>query len=205
MYILDRWVRMLAPFAPFTAEEIWEVLGNKTFVSLEKWPTPEKEKIDLKAELEENYLVKVIEDTREAIKATGLKPKLICYYVAPPWKMDVYAEVVSAKIKGVDPSKLIGELAKRYREKAKEVVKLVKNLVKDLGGLSEEELKIRASQSIDEYGVLTREKEFLSREFNAEIRVYWADDKDIYDPKGRAKLAVPWRPALYIEGEKIDR
>ncbi|MBR6794818.1 MAG: class I tRNA ligase family protein, partial [Clostridia bacterium] len=35
---LGTFAKVLSPFAPHLAEEVWSVLGNTTLVSLEKWP-----------------------------------------------------------------------------------------------------------------------------------------------------------------------
>ena len=51
------------------------------------------------------------------------------------------------------------------------------------------------------------EKEFLSselssmgkKEFGVEITVYSESDSDIYDPKGKARHARPFKPAILIE------
>jgi leucyl-tRNA synthetase len=51
------------------------------------------------------------------------------------------------------------------------------------------------------------EKEFLSneltsigkKEFGVEISVYSEMDSGIYDPKGKARHARPFKPAIFIE------
>jgi leucyl-tRNA synthetase len=51
------------------------------------------------------------------------------------------------------------------------------------------------------------EKEFLSserasigkKEFGVDITVYSESDSDIYDPKGNARHARPFKPAILIE------
>ncbi|HXG07154.1 MAG TPA: leucine--tRNA ligase, partial [Nitrososphaera sp.] len=43
---LDIRVRMLAPFAPFTAEEVWERMGNKQPLTAAGWPAINEDKID---------------------------------------------------------------------------------------------------------------------------------------------------------------
>jgi leucyl-tRNA synthetase len=35
---LETLLKLISPFAPHIAEEMWEILGHKTFISLEKWP-----------------------------------------------------------------------------------------------------------------------------------------------------------------------
>ena len=39
---------MLSVFCPHTSEELWEKIGNKKLVSLEKWPRSNEKKIDKK-------------------------------------------------------------------------------------------------------------------------------------------------------------
>ena len=51
------------------------------------------------------------------------------------------------------------------------------------------------------------EKEFLlselpsigQKEFGVEIQVYSEADTDVYDPKGKARHARPYKPAILIE------
>ncbi len=38
--IVRSFLLILAPFAPFTTEELWEVLGEKVSIHLQKWPEP---------------------------------------------------------------------------------------------------------------------------------------------------------------------
>jgi leucyl-tRNA synthetase len=52
---------------------------------------------------------------------------------------------------------------------------------------------------LDEEALLNEAKGFLEKEFKAEILVYNEEDPLRYDPKKRANLAKPYRPAIYIE------
>jgi hypothetical protein len=40
---------------------------------------------------------------------------------------------------------------------------------------------------------------FLKERFNAQVTVYSEEDKERYDPKQRATIAMPHQPAIYIE------
>jgi hypothetical protein len=40
---------------------------------------------------------------------------------------------------------------------------------------------------------------FLRERFNAEVSVYWENDAKRHDPKGRAGMAIPGQPAIFIE------
>jgi leucyl-tRNA synthetase len=67
----------LAPFAPHLSEEIWHLLGNKTFISIEGWPKFDKKIIDdAKAVLAVQINGKVrgeIEASREATENEVIK------------------------------------------------------------------------------------------------------------------------------------
>ncbi|RLE89964.1 MAG: leucine--tRNA ligase, partial [Thermoprotei archaeon] len=85
-YFFDIWARLLSPFAPFIAEEIWNILGNKGFVSIASWPKVESKYIDRETELKEEYFRKLIADIKEILKVTKVKkPKKIVIYTAAAW------------------------------------------------------------------------------------------------------------------------
>ena len=80
------WLRLLAPFAPYTCEELWSRVGEKDFISLVSWPTVEAERVDVAAEEQEDLIVDLIADTLNILKATKIAPKRICIYTAAAWK-----------------------------------------------------------------------------------------------------------------------
>jgi len=49
---------------------------------------------------------------------------------------------------------------------------------------------------VDEYSTLNGSLEFLSGEADAEIIIY---NKPSYDPQDKARNAMPYKPAIYIE------
>ncbi len=50
----EKFLKILAPFAPHIAEEIWESLGNKSSIHLEKWP-----EYDVKLAKDDTYVIAV--------------------------------------------------------------------------------------------------------------------------------------------------
>ena len=84
---------------------------------------------------------------------------------------------------------------------AKKMPDFVQKTIKDLHSESEEIKKMKLeSDNFDE-------KEFLSselcsigkKEFGVDITVFAESDSDIYDPKGKARHARPFKPAILIE------
>lgn len=129
-------IKLLAPFCPHLAEEFWEKIGNKPFVSMAEWPKADADKIN-----------EVFDKIDEVVDKTLLD---------------------------------INNILRIIKEKQK----------KDI-------------EKIYLY-VLPKEKEFYSEEELAkrtgeQVKVYAVNEKDKYDPEGKAAKAKPGKPAIYVE------
>ncbi len=79
-------IKLISPFAPHTAEELWHNLKNKSFVSIEKWPACDEKKINFKIEEQEKNIEKLVEDIQNVIKIFKDKSKEVLkvfIYVLP--------------------------------------------------------------------------------------------------------------------------
>ncbi|MGB9914191.1 MAG: leucine--tRNA ligase [Candidatus Bathyarchaeales archaeon] len=200
---LDVWLRLLAPFAPHICEELWSAMGKSTFISLAEWPQVDKAKIDVLAEEQENFIIDLIEDTLNVLKATKITPKQICYYTAAGWKRQVYHRVMAKAAEGeVKINEVMKELAQDPSLKAhmKAVAGLVPKVIKAISKLSNErKARIARITAFNEKEIIEAARGFLKERFNAEVAVYSEEDPAHYDPKQRAALALPGQPAIYIE------
>ena len=70
--VLDKVILLIAPFAPHIADELWKIIGNKTFTFEEEWPTFEEE---LTKEHKMNLVVQINGKIRETIPAKIGLPK----------------------------------------------------------------------------------------------------------------------------------
>jgi leucyl-tRNA synthetase len=201
--VLIAQVKMLAPVAPHVCEEVWEMLGEKSFIALSSWPIGDESRVNVKAEENEALIMNVLEDTMNILKATHAKPRRICYYVAAPWKWKIYLKaiegVVSAKILQKDLMKQLMQ-EPDLRSNAERVARFTGQIVDDINRMSEE-MKRRKTEigPINEGEALEEALSFLQTELKAEIQVYNEEDPKRHDPKQRAQLAKPYRPAIYIE------
>ena len=86
------------------------------------------------------------------------------------------------------------------REKLKEISKFASKIVADVNKVPEKRretiLKIKA---FNEKEAIEDAKDFLRERFNAQIAVYDEEDVKRYDPRQKASMAMPCRPAIYIE------
>jgi leucyl-tRNA synthetase len=91
---LEKIIKVISIFCPHTAEELWAGLGNKTFVSLEKWPEFDEKKINSKLEEEEKIIETLIGDVNNIIKIVGIKKRLFVY--ALPNEKEFYSNARDA-------------------------------------------------------------------------------------------------------------
>jgi hypothetical protein len=159
--------------------------------------------VDIKAEESETLVINVVEDTQNITKATGVVPKRICYYTAASWKRQVWIHALEESTKGkVTQKDMMKELMAKpeLRSNAEKVSKFITQMLEELNRISQERRKrLLDVKSIDEACVLKGAKSFLEKEFNAKVEIYEEEDPASYDPKKRAQLAKPNRPAIFIE------
>ena len=202
---LSAWVRLMAPFAPHVCEELWERMGKDGFVSVAPWPEPDEAKVDLVAEEAEELVRSVLEDTQEVLKVLKLeRPRRVCYYVAAAWKWRVFTRALALAREGrLEVRELLRELMSEpeMRARGREVPDLARRVVEDIRDLGPRERERKAKVGVlDELGVLKEAAAFLARELGAEeVLVFSEEDPERYDPRGRARLARPYRPAIYVE------
>jgi len=200
---LEIWIRLLAPFAPYICEEIWDKMRKEGFISLAEWPAYDEKKVNMRAEENENLIKNVLEDTSNILRATKMVPKKICYYSAASWKWKVY---LTALEKSISAKIILSDLMKELmmdsdlKKTAEKVAKFARQIVEEINRMPEDK-KQRQLQigSVDENKTLKEAEAFFGREFNAKIHTYREDDPQRHDPNKKAELARPYRPAIYIE------
>ncbi|MCV0393218.1 MAG: leucine--tRNA ligase [Nitrosopumilus sp.] len=197
-------IAMLSPFAPHIAEEIWEKLGNSRLVSKSQWPEYSKNNVDAIAIQSEELLKSTINDIANILKVTKITPQKIVIYVnSDEFKKTVYHKILEIMVGGQNNMGVVMKelIADPKTAEAKKMPDYIQKVIKDL--LSEsEEIKQTKLESTE-----FNEKEFLSnelvsigkKEFGVEVQVYSESDSDIYDPKGKARHARPFKPAILIE------
>jgi leucyl-tRNA synthetase len=194
---------MLTPFAPHICEELWEIMGYRGFASQAPWPKPDKTKVDLKAEESENLVKKVLEDTRNIIRATKVKPQRVFYYTAASWKWKIYLTALEKSIEGkITLNALMKELLQdpELKTKAKETADFANRIIEEVNQTpTEEKQKLIKIGQINENQILKEAENFLKSELNADVIIFEENSPERYDPKNKANLAKPMRPAIYVE------
>ncbi len=175
------WVLLMAPFTPFACEELWEKAGGK-MVSVAGYPVFDEKKSNPGIDAAEDLVKGMVSDINSILEVTKAKPNNIHLYLAEGWKRELFSQIKEGKN--------IGEIMKNpiLKRYGNEVAKIVQKTRPE---------EIHAVQSLgDEQKTLSGASEFLEKEFACSFVIHTTAD---YDPAGKARHAVPARPAIYIE------
>jgi len=200
---LEVQLRMLAPFAPFTAEEVWERMGNTQSVAATGWPAVREERIDLVAEESEFLISSLLADLQNIVKVTKITPSKIIVYTSACRKVQIYRAILASIMEGKTN---FGEIMKQLianpdTAKAKTDPKMVQKMMEDIlsAPLEARSRRLKLAE-FDEVAAIQDAASLLSAEVNrAQVVVYSEEDPAMHDPKSKAKFARPWKPAIYME------
>jgi leucyl-tRNA synthetase len=196
-------IRMLAPFAPFTAEEVWELMNNRQSITKAGWPVVEEEKIDIVAEESEFLISGLLADIQNIVKVTKITPTKVVIYTTAAWKTQVYkailANILEGRVNFGQIMKLL--IANPETAKVKSDPKMVQKMIEDILSTPLEARNRRLSLTeFNEIITILDAQSLLSDEINkTQIAVYSEEDPAKYDPKMRAHAARPFKPAIYIQ------
>lgn len=200
-------IKLLSPFAPYFCEEVWEIMGNDSYVSLAQWPESNQSKITLKSEDNERLIQSIIFDIQKITKVTKMVPKKISIYTASSIKCTLYRKILDRIQRQATPN--FGQIMKEFvnDNEVKDLVKRTPDLVKKIiDDILSESVDVRERRmkidSFDEKIPLEDGKSLLVSEVGnnqLELYIYSEDDNDKYDPKQKSKFARPYKPAIYIE------
>jgi len=85
-------LKLLSPFCPHVAEELWSKIGGKGFVSLAGWPKCDEKKINKKFEQEDKAVEKLKEDIDHIKRIIGKREAKIYVYVLPR-EVELYKDI----------------------------------------------------------------------------------------------------------------
>ena len=99
---LESLIKLFAPLCPHVAEELWEKIGGKGFVSLATWPEVDESKIDDKIEQLEKAVDKTASDILNVLKIIkekqGREANKVYLYVLPNEKEGYNGEVIGRRV-----------------------------------------------------------------------------------------------------------
>ena len=212
-YFFKARIKMLAPFCPFLAEELWELLGSKRgSIFQDGWPIIESEFVNPVTDEYEQEISNILIDLHKILKVTkNTELKNIYIYLSSNDKKFLYDKVLNlvanSKTKnfGVIMKSLLSDssISIEHKNLVKNNTDFIKKINEDILSLSPLEQERKTNIGLfDEYAALIDGIGLISLEFgikDADIKMYYEDDVNIYDPKNKARFSRPFKPAIYIE------
>ncbi|MCH7969255.1 MAG: class I tRNA ligase family protein, partial [Thaumarchaeota archaeon] len=196
-------VLMLSPFAPHIAEEMWEKLGQSGLVSASAWPDVSGDVIDVNAIQSEELLKGIMEDITNILKVTKIIPKKIIIYTADAFKGLVYHSILQKVMAGqtnmgeIMKDLISNQVTSDIKKNPDFVQRTIKDILSEPTEIRETKLK---TKEFDEKSLISNELTSLAKaDFGVEVQVFSESDDGIYDPKGKARHARPFKPAILIE------
>ena len=186
--VLEAWIRLLAPFTPHTSEELWSTYGGEGFVSEAAWPEADETSISPEIEKSEELVENIIKDIAHIKQMVGDEVEKIHIYLAPDWKWELYK--IADEVGKPDIGQIMGRAigANIYDDK-KEIAMVAKKIGKEI-------TKTRYIGKIDEEEILTDALDYIKEECGNEVIIHTDDS---YDPQNKAKNAMPYKPAIFME------
>ena len=186
--VLETWIRLLAPFTPHTSEELWSTYGGEGFVSEAAWPEYDEELVSPEIEKSEELVENIIKDIAHIKQMVGDDVEKVHIYLAPDWKWELYK--IADEVGKPDIGQIMGRAigANIYDDK-KEIAMVAKKIGKEI-------TKTRYIGKINEEEILTDALDYIKEECGNEVIIHTDDS---YDPQNKAKNAMPYKPALFME------
>ncbi len=184
--ILERWVKSIAPFTPHMAEEMWEKMEMDGFVALQEYP--EEKEVDYGILKAEEVVIKTINDVEEIKKVAGIQPRKIYIYIATEWKWKILEIALELERENNLNMRELMERAKKMDVNMKDASQYAAKLI--------QEMRKEKFMVIDEKKYMEDARDFLEKEFGAEVHIC---DDECPDPANKRRHAFPHRPAIYME------
>lgn len=196
--IMESMAKAMSPFMPYASEEMWEILGNAPFASLQEWPKADEHKITKEIEKKEEYLQSIIEDTRQVARLSKMENPVIYLVTAEAWKWDAL-EILKRNNGDIGKSMREcsgGALEEAIKKCEKDFRQLADSITRFLQHAAKQRIHEQYLVRIDESRILTEEKEFLEKELGMKIHV---NEKAGFEQK---KSPIPYKPAIYaVKGQ----
>ena len=181
-------IRLLAPFAPFLSEEVWEKIRctkppslPSASIQFARWPEANLDEEDLVAEESELLIMNLLSDIQNILKVTKLIPNRIYIYTSAQWKRRIYQKIL--RIILIENKANFGNIMKILSKDAQSAiivrknVGLIRKLVEDILSIPVEvrQRRHKIGESFDEAYPIRDAAELLSIESTnrlVEIQIY---------------------------------
>ncbi len=188
----EKLLMLFHPIVPHVTEEIWELIGNKKFLSLISWPTYNSALLNIENDYKWKLLNNIIEDIKKIRLATNMNEiKKAIIITASDWKYEFYSLSMILIEKTKDQGEIMKELMKNEYLKvhSKFISQTITKILKNIGKYSKQSI-----DATEEFQFFNEVKPIIEKKFNCEVDVVVEKDSN----KRKSSQALPGRPAIVI-------
>jgi leucyl-tRNA synthetase len=190
--VLEIFLKLLTPFGPHIAEELWHKIGNNNFISAATWPKLNEKKIDYELLAQEAFIGQVKDDIANVQDLAKLKSiSKVQLFVAEEWRYTFF-DLLKKELQkeNRDFKSILQAVMKNdtIKKNGKVVTKLLPQLIK-------KGLPAYVSAKKEEKALLDALPTLKETFGNPEITITKAEDST----EAKAKQALPGKPALLLE------
>ncbi len=193
--VLEVWARLMAPFTPSFAEELWRMLGNNTSVFKAKWPTPDELPAYPELELGFLYAQEILEDVRNIMKALKKKPSKVRILVSSG-NEEKAGEIIRALMKAETQRDAV-KAVREYMPEERRPHEIARRLQSFLHKLPSDLLEIIKANGFNEVAVLSEFRDWLEKKVGCPVSIE-EYSKEAVAGKRKGK-AYPLRPLILLE------
>jgi leucyl-tRNA synthetase len=185
-----RLVKMIAPFSPHIADEIWNRIDSG-FTYEEEWPEPREDLIDEEAEQIDEYFSRVSSDIRELEELVG-EFEEVKVITSASWKYAAVKRIIeeldagASDVGDIMDSVLDGKL----QQHAQEISEFAQEAVQNPGKFRDRFMPENIEEEASEKNI-----EKWEDEFDAEVAI----ENESESSEDKADRAKPGKPAIVME------
>ncbi|MFX1385337.1 MAG: leucine--tRNA ligase, partial [Promethearchaeota archaeon] len=190
----EKIILLLHPIAPHMTEELWEIIGKKTYLSLASWPKFNNKVLTDENDFKWKLMNGVIDDIK-SIKMILKKDNLnnITLIIADEWKFKLYPILMSLINKTINQGEIMNTIMREsdFKPYGKLVGQIVSRVLKNVGKYS----KISLSPE-EEYNFYNDIKNIIEHKYGCSLTI--SNEKNEKTIK-KASQALPGKPAIIME------
>ncbi len=184
---------LLHPIAPHMTEEVWEIMGNKDYLSIAPWIECNEHVLTEENEFKWNLLDSTLDDInniKHVVKKDSLEKILII--IADKWKYTFYSQLFKLMQKTINQGEIMTQIMKdsNLKPHGKFISQTVNKILKNIGKFS----KFSLSQD-EEFNFFEDIKFIIRKKYDCQVEILFEKETK----ENKANQALPGRPSIVIK------
>lgn len=194
----ENWTKLISPFIPFVAEEVYESLTGHGFVSSSHWPNTEESLIAPSAEAAEELVQEVVNDIKGIIQIIKSPASNARIFVSNSQTTEVLEKTARLIASGKKENDIIRELVgKAPIEQRQFYSTLIQSAIRHCRDVGLERALISVQAGLDENLILSNASDFIIEETGLKgVKIsQWSQN----EVRKKGRIPFPLKPLILLE------